>query len=510
MSTLRNDVSEDGKKVIQNISTIQQYINGEFVDSSSHQTFTNYNPYTNEPINEVASGNDRDIEIAVAAAKKAFNGEWGNLPVQKRMVYLNKIADLIDEHIEEIAPLESYDTGLPLKQTKKMVARAAQNFRFYAEMVSSRLVGEVYQVDDEFLNYTIHKPVGVAGLITPWNAPFMLETWKIAPALATGNTVVLKPAEWSPLTANRLAEIIHKAGLPKGVFNVVHGYGESAGAALVRHPDAPLISFTGETKTGVEIQKNGAEAMKQFSMELGGKSPIIVFEDADLDRALDACTWGIFSFNGERCTANSRLYVHESIAEEFIERLKTRVDHIQVGDPLDLQTEVGPLIHREHYDNVKQYLKIATDEGAELYQTTVPDELLQGCYVPPTLLLNVEQDMRVVQEEIFGPVLSVMTFRDEADVIEKANAVRYGLAGYVWTKDLQRGHRVAHAIDAGMLWVNSQNVRDLRTPFGGSKHSGIGREGGHYAFEFYTEVQIIHVAMSDHHIPQFGKPTTRS
>lgn len=489
----------------QKLDDISLYINGEFVEASSKETFENLSPFTNEKINLVASGDASDIDKAVAAAKKAFHGEWGQLKLEERLGYVNKIGDLIEEHSEEIAMLESYDTGLPISQTRKMIARSAKNFRFYADMVKSHLYGEAYQVDDEFINYSVRKPVGVAGLITPWNAPFMLETWKIAPALATGNTVVLKPAEWSPLSANRIAEVIDQAGLPDGVFNVVHGYGETAGAALVRHPDVPLISFTGETTTGSEIMKNGADALKQFSMELGGKSPIVIFDDADLDRALDACTWGVFSFNGERCTANSRVYLHEDIADDFIEKLKQRVDNIRVGDPMDPNTQVGPLVHRDHYESVKGYLDLAKEEGCEVYSGKVPEEYSRGNYVAPTLLLNANQNMRVVQEEIFGPVIAVMTFKDEDEVIEKANDVRYGLAGYVWTKDIQRGHRVAQAIDAGMLWVNSQNVRDLRTPFGGSKHSGIGREGGFYAFEFYTETQIIHVSITDHHIPQFGK-----
>lgn len=491
--------------MVNKMKDIKLYINGEFVDASSGKSFENKNPFTNEVINHVAEGDIEDIQRAVAAAKNAFHGEWGRLKVSARLKYIYKIADLIDEHIEEIAPLESMDTGLPISQTKNMVARAAQNFRFYAEMVSNRLVGEAYQVDGEFLNYTIHKPIGVAGLITPWNAPFMLETWKIAPALATGNTVVLKPGEWSPITANRLAEIIDKAELPKGVFNVVHGFGETAGASLVSHPDVKLISFTGETTTGSEIIKNGADTLKRVSAELGGKSPIIVFDDADFERALDACTWGIFSFNGERCTANSRLFVQESIYGKFVEALKERVSNIVVGDPLDQQTEVGPLIHVEHFNNVNKYLEIAKEEGAELYSGDIPSQYKKGNFVPPTLLLNVTNDMKIAQEEIFGPVMAVMKFKDESEVIKLANDTKYGLAGYVWTNDLKRGHRVAQAVDSGMVWINSQNVRDLRIPFGGSKYSGIGREGGHYAFDFYTETQVIHVALGDHHIPQFGK-----
>lgn len=498
-------VTSRHEELARELIDIKLYINGEFVDAEDKGTFENISPFTNETINHIASGQAADIDKAVKAAKKAFKGEWGQMKQSERLDYVYKIGDLIEEHIDEIALLESLDTGLPISQTKKQVSRSANNFRFYADTVKSQLYGEAYQVDDEFINYSVRSAVGVAGLITPWNAPFMLETWKIAPALATGNTVILKPAEWSPLTANRMAEIIDKAGLPDGVFNIVHGFGETAGDALVKHPDVQLISFTGETTTGSTIMKNGADALKRYSMELGGKSPIIVFDDADLDRALDAATWGIFSFNGERCTANSRLYLHENIAEEFVAKLKQRVENIKVGDPLDEETQVGPLIHTEHYNNVKNYLKIAKEEGCEVISGNIPEELGRGNYVAPTILMNASNEMRVVQEEIFGPVIAVMTFREEEEVIEKANDVRYGLAGYVWTNDIKRGHRVAQAVDSGMLWVNSQNVRDLRTPFGGSKHSGIGREGGYYAFEFYTETKIIHVAIGDHHIPQFGK-----
>lgn len=482
------------------------YINGEFTSAASGNTIINMNPFTNEQINEVAEGQAEDIYKAVAAARDAFDhGPWKTMKLTKRMEYIYRIADLIDEEVERIAYLEALDTGLPISQTKKMVGRASENFRFYARMVESRLVGDAYQVDDEFINYTINTPVGVAGLITPWNAPFMLETWKVAPALATGNTVVLKPAELSPLSANLLAEIIHKADLPKGVFNVVHGYGETAGDALVKHPEVQLISFTGETKTGSTIIKNSADTLKSCSMELGGKSPIIVFDDADFERAMDACVWGIYSFNGERCTANSRLFVQESIKDEFIEALKKRVAKIKMGDPLEADTEVGPLIDKGHYQKVKSYLDIAKEEGAEVITAVIPEEMAKGNFVAPTLLLNAENHMRIAQEEIFGPVLTVMTFKDEEEAIKLANDINYGLAGYVWTNDIKRGHRVAHKVEAGMLWVNAQNVRDLRTPFGGSKYSGIGREGGHYGFEFYTEQKIIHVSITDHHIQQFGK-----
>lgn len=489
------------------VDDVKLYINGQFTDAAAGATFENMNPFTNEASNVVAEGRAEDINKAVAAAKKAFEeGPWGKMKVAERMKYINRIADLIEEHAEEISYLESLDTGLPISQTKKQAARAAENFRFYARMVQSLMHGESYPMDDEFINYTVYKPLGPIGLITPWNAPFMLETWKVAPALATGNTVILKPAELSPLTANKLAEVIDKAGLPEGVFNIVHGFGETAGATLVAHPDVKAISFTGETTTGSVIIKNSADTLKKTSMELGGKSPLIVFDDADLDRALDAAVWGIFSFNGERCTANSRVFLHKNIKEEFVEKLKKRVMNIKIGDPMDAQTQLGPLIEKEHFNKVKGYIELAKEEGCEVIQGIVPEEVKAGNFVPPTLLLNAKNEMKVCQEEIFGPVMAVIEFETEEEVVKAANDVRYGLAGYVWTNDIKRGHRVAQAVEAGMLWINAQNVRDLRIPFGGMKDSGIGREGGRYAlFEFYTEPKVIHVAIGDHHIPQFGK-----
>ncbi|MGN1402157.1 MAG: 5-carboxymethyl-2-hydroxymuconate semialdehyde dehydrogenase [Bacillus sp. (in: firmicutes)] len=487
------------------ITDVRHYINGRFVDGSHGSRFDNINPFTNKVINKVAEGVKEDIDAAVAAAREAFDhGPWRKMPVKERLGYIKKIAELIEKNAEEISYLESLDTGLPISQTKKQASRAAENFRFYAEMVNTRLIGEAYQMNGDFINYTIHKPVGVAGLITPWNAPFMLETWKVAPALATGNTCVLKPAEWSPLTANKLAEIIDEAGLPPGVFNIVHGFGETAGASLVAHPDVQMISFTGETTTGTEIIKNGADTLKRVSMELGGKSPAIIFEDADFEKAIDAVIWGIYSFNGERCTSNSRLFVHESIIDSFVAALKERVRQITVGDPLDPDTEVGPLIHRKHYENVKRYIKIAKSEGAEIVSGFMPSGYEEGNFVAPTLLLGCSNEMTVAQEEIFGPVMAVIPFMDEQEVLMMANDVQYGLAAYIWTNDIKRGIRLAQSVDSGMVWVNSQNVRDLRIPFGGSKSSGIGREGGHYSFEFYTETQVVHVSIGEHHIPKFG------
>lgn len=489
------------------VEDVKLYIDGSFVEPLGSEYFDNMNPFTNEVTNRVAKGGKTDIEKAAYAADEAFqNGPWGSMKQKERMAYIDRIADLIAEEVEEIAVLESLDTGLPISQTRKMVSRASENFRFYSRMVQSRMHGDAYQVDDEFINYTVYQPLGAVGLITPWNAPFMLTTWKVAPALATGNTVILKPAELSPLSANKLAEIIDKAELPKGVFNVVHGYGESAGDALVKNDKLKAISFTGETVTGKTIIKNSADSLKKTSMELGGKSPLIVFDDADFERALDAAVWGIFSFNGERCTANSRVFLHEKIKEKFVEELRKRLDKISIGDPMNPATQVGPLIDKGHFNKVAGYIDVARDEGCEVVQGAVPEEMRAGNFVPPTIFLNAKNNMRVCQDEIFGPIMSVIEFETEEEVIAMANDTEYGLAGYVWTNDIKRGHRVAQAVDSGMLWINAQNVRDLRIPFGGMKGSGVGREGGHFAIlEFYTEPKAIHVALGDHRIPQWGK-----
>ncbi|HEX4730240.1 MAG TPA: aldehyde dehydrogenase, partial [Solirubrobacterales bacterium] len=384
-----------------------------------------------------------------------------------------------------------------------LAARAAQNFEYYAGVITE-LHGRSFQVGDEFLNYTIHKPVGVAGMIMPWNAPLMLSTWRIAPALAAGNTIVLKPAEWSPLTATLLAAVLEEAELPQGVFNVVHGFGETAGAPLVAHPGVDLVCFTGETATGKQIIAAGAPTLKRSSVELGGKSPVVVFEDADPDLAVDAALAQIFTMNGQRCTAGSRLLVEREMYEPLVAAVAERARGIRLGDPFDPTTELGPLIGPEHRGRVGEYLESAAAEGARtLAGGTTPDGLGPN-YLEPTVIADVGEGMRVFQEEIFGPVLVATPFDDEAEAIRLANATRYGLAAYVWTNDLGRAHRVAQAIDTGLCWINSQNVRDLRTPFGGVKDSGIGREGGDYSFEFYCELETIHVALHEHRIPRLG------
>lgn len=485
---------------------IGHFIENEFVESSEGSTFETLNPTTNKAITTVAAGDAADADRAVKSARRAFDeGPWPRMPAEERARALRRIGELIEKHADEIADIEIEDSGVPTSQIKKgAIPRAAQNFYFFADM-AGKVTGESYPKDGEFMNYTVRRPVGVAGLITPWNVPFMLETWKVAPCLAAGNTCILKPAEWAPLSANKLAEVIQEAGLPPGVFNVLHGIGEQAGAAIVAHPGVQLISFTGETTTGQEIMRNGANTLKRYSMELGGKNPNIIFEDADLDRALDGAIWQVYSLNGERCTAGSRLLVQESIYADFLDRLAERVSNIQVGDPTDPSTEVGPLIHPDHWKRVKGYMEVAQKEGGTiLVGGDRPPDLPEGNYFQPTLIVDVDNDMTVAQEEVFGPVLVVIPFKDDDEALRIANDVRYGLAAYVWTRDLTRGHRIAEAIESGLVWINSQNVRDLRTPFGGSKASGIGREGGHYSFDFYTEVSTIHVALGEHRIPRLG------
>jgi 5-carboxymethyl-2-hydroxymuconic-semialdehyde dehydrogenase len=479
--------------------TLGHLISGKPV--AGRDTFETLSPVDNRLLAKVARGTSADIDDAAKAAKHAF-ASWSKTSGEARRDILHKIADAIEARAEEIAFVECMDTGQPIRYMSKAALRGAENFRFYADRAPSAADGLSLPTGTH-LNYTMRQPIGPVGVITPWNTPFMLSTWKIAPALAAGCTVVHKPAEWSPLTAALLAEIALEAGLPAGVLNVVHGFGEDAGRALTEHPDIKAIGFVGETTTGSAIMAQGAPTLKRVHFELGGKNPVIVFDDADLERALDAVLFMIYSLNGERCTSSSRALVHASIYKEFAAKAAERVKKIKVGHPLDPATEIGPLIHPRHVAKVLSYADAAKQDGATIAAGGGRSPLGDN-YVEPTLYTGAKNSMKIAQEEIFGPVLTMIPFADEEEALAIANDVRYGLTAYIWTRDAARAHRVAQAVEAGMVWVNSENVRHLPTPFGGVKNSGIGRDGGDYSFDFYMETKNIAIALGDHKISRLG------
>lgn len=479
---------------------VRNRIAGQDCDGSAG-VFENTTPVDKSMICNIARGDASDIDSAAKAATDAFAG-WRDMPATERRKILVNVAQAIETRAEEIALCECWDTGQTIRFMSKAALRGAENFRYFADQVVQARDGQ-HLKSPTLMNVTTRLPIGPVGVITPWNTPFMLSTWKIAPALAAGCTVVHKPAEASPLSARLLVEIAEEAGLPPGVLNTVNGFGEEAGKALTEHPAIKAIAFVGESRTGSIITKQGADTLKRMHLELGGKNPVIVFDDADLDRALDAVIFMIYSINGERCTSSSRLLVQDTIRAEFETKLIERVNNIKVGHPLDPATEIGPLVTEEHFNKVISYFDIAVEDGATIAAggTSTGSE---GYFVRPTLFTNANNQMRIAREEIFGPVLTSIPFTTEDEALSIANDTQYGLTGYVWTNDLTRALRFTDKLEAGMIWVNSENVRHLPTPFGGIKASGIGRDGGDWSFEFYMEQKHIGFATGEHKIMRLG------
>lgn len=480
---------------------VLNHIGGESVPAQSGRTFETVSPVDGSILAKVAKSDAADVDAAVAAAREAFK-TWSKMPGGERKKILIKVAEAIEARAEEIAFTECMDTGQALRFMSKAAIRGAANFRFFADQAPAAEDGKALRNPNQ-MNITSRRPIGPIGVITPWNTPFMLSTWKIAPALAAGCTVVHKPAEFSPMTAKLLVEIAEEAGLPKGVLNLVNGFGEDAGRALTEHPDIKAIAFVGESRTGSMIMRQGAATLKRFHFELGGKNPVIVFEDADLERAVDAATFMIYSLNGERCTSSSRLLVQETIYADFTAKVADVAKRIKVGHPLDPETVVGPLVHPEHEKKVLSYFEKAVAEGATI---AAGGEKIgeTGCFVRPTLFTNARNDMSIAQEEIFGPVLTAIPFKDDAEALALANDVQYGLAAYLWTNDLNRAMHMTDNLEAGMMWVNSENVRHLPSPFGGVKASGIGRDGGDWSFDFYMETVNVSFPRQFHKVPKLG------
>ena len=480
------------------------WVNGAPYAGASGKTFDNLTPVDNSSLGRVAEGSAEDIDVAARAAEAAFPA-WRDTPGRERRRQLHRLADLVEQHAEEIALVESMDCGQPVRFMKAAAARGAQNFRFFADKAPEARDGLALQ-QDHHVNYTMRMPIGPVAVITPWNTPFMLATWKIAPALAAGCTVVHKPAELSPLSAMILAQLSGEAGLPEGVWNTVNGMGDAAGRTLTEHPAIKAVAFVGETVTGTRIMTQGASTLKRVHFELGGKNPVIVFDDADFDRALDAVVFMIYSLNGQRCTSSSRLLLQESLVPRFLPALEARVKNLKVGHPLDPATEVGPLVHPAHLEKVMGYVDAARREKATVAAGGERiEDLGSGNYFRPVLFTGANNDMAIAREEIFGPALTVITFKTEEEALRLANDTPYGLTAYIWTRDSGRGVRMAQALEAGMVWVNSENNRNLPSPFGGMKMSGIGRDGGDYSFEFYMETKNICIAHGTHKVPVLGR-----
>ncbi|PDH24287.1 MAG: 2-hydroxymuconic semialdehyde dehydrogenase [Marine Group II euryarchaeote MED-G36] len=464
------------------------YIAGEFVRQSSEDWMDVFEPATGKQFAKVPHSGPQDIDKAVAAARAA-QPSWGALTHSVRADWLDRIADSLEAKYEDIAALESRDTGKPIALARAVDAyRSVANFRFFADLVREQGV-EIFEMSDA-TNIVVSKPVGVAALITPWNLPLYLLSWKVAPAIGMGNTVICKPSELTPMTANLLMETIHEVGLPSGVVNLVHGDGISAGAPLTSHPDVDLVSFTGGTATGAKVAAAASPQFKKLSLELGGKNASIVFADCDLEKTVEGVTRAAFLNQGQVCLCGSRILIEDSIYDEFVERFVDSVESMKIGDPSDESTKLGALISAEHLQKVEEYVSIAREEGGEVLtggSPCLPKEFENGNWMAPTVIGGLPVDSRCSTEEIFGPVVTIHRFENEQEAVDIANNTRYGLAGSVWTSDLEKGRRVAEGIDTGMVWVNTWLHRDLRVPFGGVKDSGVGREGGRWSLGFFSE-----------------------
>jgi aldehyde dehydrogenase (NAD+) len=476
------------------VSNQKLFINGKWVNSISGKTFATLNPSTGQEICQVAEADSADVDLAVKAARKAFeSGPWKKMSAAERGRRINKLADLMEQNLPELAALESLDNGKPLRDSLNAdLPLSIKAYRYYAGWCD-KTHGKTIPVEGEYFCYTKHEPVGVVGQIIPWNFPLLMTAWKWAPALATGCTIVLKPAEQTPLTALRMAALAQEADIPDGVINVLPGFGPTAGAAITSHMDIDKVAFTGEGSTGQLVMQAAAKSnLKRVSLELGGKSPNVVFADADLDAAVEGAYFGLFFNQGQCCCAGSRLFVEEKIHDAFVEKLVARAKKQRVGDPFDMATTQGPQISQEQCDRIMGYIDIGISEGANLLSggKRVGNK---GYFIQPTIFDGVKDNMRIAKEEIFGPVMNILKFKDVDEVVQRGNKTVYGLAAAIWTKDITKAHRLANSLRAGTVWVNCYDVFDAAAPFGGFKMSGIGRELGEYALSLYTEVKTVYI-----------------
>jgi aminomuconate-semialdehyde/2-hydroxymuconate-6-semialdehyde dehydrogenase len=476
------------------MQTISNYINGQLNPPVSGKYLDNYNPATGMVYSLIPDSDEQDVALAYASAAAAFPS-WSKTSVEEKFKIMMRVADLIEEHLEMLAQAESIDNGKPIALARMMdIPRAASNFRFYAQAIT-QFSSEAHQMEDSYLNYTLRQPIGVVGCISPWNLPLYLFTWKIAPAIAAGNCVVAKPSEVTPMTAFLLSKICIEAGMPAGVLNIVHGNGPKTGMSIVAHPHIHAISFTGGTKTGAAIAQVAAPMFKKLSLELGGKNPNIIFADCDFDDMITTTLRSSFANQGQICLCGSRIFVEKSIYEKFKAAFIAKVSKMQVGNPLDEQTKMGAIVSKQHFEKILSYIELAKEEGGKILcggsAVKMEGELQHGWYIQPTVIEGLTYDCRTNQEEIFGPVVTITPFETEEEVLKMANSVSYGLSSSVWTQDLRRAHRMASLIQAGIVWINCWLVRDLRTPFGGIKHSGVGREGGFEALRFFTEPKNV-------------------